>query len=225
MALSENTILESDQEHLLDEALKIVRSEAFEMKRSLDKGQQIDAFKHASTMLSELRTSALSPKFYYRLYVDIINELNHLSTFLLDDSTDENRLQRFAEFYEVVRYAGNIVSTLYLLITIGVIYFKMEDSPKKEILKDLVEMCRGVQNPIRGLFLRNYLLTCTKELLPDTLPTDDSNPAGTVNDAIEFIMLNFSEMNKLWVRMQYAGPSQVSSQQRLELALKSRSKL
>jgi vacuolar protein sorting-associated protein 35 len=208
MALSENMILESDQfEHLLDEALKIVRTEAFEMKRSLDKGLQIEAFKHASTMLSELRTSALSPKFYYRLYVDIINELNHLSTFLVDDSNNENRLQRFAEFYEVVQYAGNIVPRLYLLITVGVIYFKMEGAPKKEILKDLVEMNRGVQNPIRGLFLRNYLLTCTKELLPDTPPDDDSNPAGTVNDAVEFIMLNFSEMNKLWVRMQYAGPS------------------
>lgn len=32
MALSENTVLESDQEHLLDEALKVVRTEAFEMK-------------------------------------------------------------------------------------------------------------------------------------------------------------------------------------------------
>ena len=29
---------------------------------------------------------------------------------------------------------------------------------RKDILKDLVEMCRGVQHPLRGLFLRNYLL-------------------------------------------------------------------
>ncbi len=28
-------------------------------------------------------------------------------------------------------------------------------------------MCRGVQHPLRGLFLRNYLLQCTKNLLPD----------------------------------------------------------
>jgi hypothetical protein len=34
-------------------------------------------------------------------------------------------------------------------------------------LTDLVDMCRGVQHPLRGLFLRNYLLACTKELLPD----------------------------------------------------------
>lgn len=42
--------------------------------------------------------------------------------------------------------------------------------PKKDILKDLVEMCRGVQHPLRGLFLRNYLLSCVK----GDLPEDDS---------------------------------------------------
>ena len=29
--------------------------------------------------------------------------------------------------------------------------------------------------------------------------------AGTVTDSIDFIQLNFSEMNKLWVRMQHQG--------------------
>lgn len=30
---------------------------------------------------------------------------------------------------------------------------------------------------------------------------------GNVKDAIDFVMVNFSEMNKLWVRMQHQGPS------------------
>ena len=29
--------------------------------------------------------------------------------------------------------------------------------------------------------------------------------SGTVSDSIDFIQLNFSEMNKLWVRMQHQG--------------------
>ena len=36
----------------------------------------------------------------------------------------------------------------------------------KDIMKDLVEMTRGVQHPLRGLFLRNYLLQCLREHLP-----------------------------------------------------------
>ncbi|MCI07824.1 vacuolar protein sorting-associated protein 35A-like, partial [Trifolium medium] len=31
--------------------------------------------------------------------------------------------------------------------------------------------------------------------------------ADTVSDAVEFVLQNFTEMNKLWVRMQHQGPS------------------
>ena len=31
--------------------------------------------------------------------------------------------------------------------------------------------------------------------------------SGSVEDTIDFIQLNFSEMNKLWVRMQHQGHS------------------
>ena len=49
----------------------------------------------------------------------------------------------------------------------GVVYIKNNELSRRDILKDLVEMCRGVQHPLRGLFLRNYLLQCTKNVLPD----------------------------------------------------------
>ena len=56
----------------------------------------------------------------------------------------------------------------YLLITVGLVYMKAHPGSRKDILKDLVEMCRGVQHPLRGLFLRNYLLQCTRNVLPDS---------------------------------------------------------
>ena len=62
----------------------------------------------------------------------------------------------------------------YLLITVGTVYIKIKEYSRKIILRDLVEMCRGVQHPLRGLFLRNYLLQCTKNLLPDA-PVGDPN--------------------------------------------------
>ena len=42
---------------------------------------------------------------------------------------------------------------------------KTKEASRKDILKDLVEMCRGVQAP---LFLRNYLLQSTRNQLPDS---------------------------------------------------------
>jgi vacuolar protein sorting-associated protein 35 len=53
-------------------------------------------------------------------------------------------------------------------VTVGAVYIKVKEGSRKDILKDLVEMCRGVQHPLRGLFLRNYLLQSTKNQLPDT---------------------------------------------------------
>lgn len=37
----------------------------------------------------------------------------------------------------------------------------------RDVLKDLVEMCRSVQHPIRGLFLRSYLSQVSRDKLPD----------------------------------------------------------
>ena len=55
----------------------------------------------------------------------------------------------------------------YLLCTVGSVYMKTKEVPAKEVLKDLVEMCRGVQHPIRGLFLRNYLAQVSRDILLD----------------------------------------------------------
>lgn len=59
------------------------------------------------------------------------------------------------------------LSPRYLLVTVGTVYMKTKEASRKDILKDLVEMCRGVQAPLRGLFLRNYLLQSTRNQLPD----------------------------------------------------------
>lgn len=192
-----------EQEKLLSEAVGTVRSQAFQMKRFLDKNRLMDALKCASTMLGELRTSLLSPKSYYELYMAITDELCHLEIYLLEEF---QKGRKVADLYELVQYAGNIVPRLYLLITVGLVYIKTNTALKRSILKDLVEMCRGVQHPLRGLFLRNYLLQCTRNILPDVKTTENENE-GSVYDAIDFVLMNFAEMNKLWVRMQHQGHS------------------
>lgn len=134
----------------------------------------------------------------------ITDELRYLETYLYDEF---ERGRKVADLYELVQYAGNIVPRLYLLITVGLVYIKTNASLKRSILKDLVEMCRGVQHPLRGLFLRNYLLQCTRNILPDVQQQAIDEQEGTVYDSIEFVLMNFAEMNKLWVRMQHQGHS------------------
>ena len=103
------------------------------------------------SFLGELRTSLLSPKSYYQLYMGICDELRHLEQFLLDEF---RKGRKVADLYELVQYAGNIVPRMYLLITVGLVYIQTNEFSRRDILRDLVEMCRGVQHPLRGLFLR-----------------------------------------------------------------------
>lgn len=121
----------------------------------------------------------------------------------------------------------------------------------------------GVQHPLRGLFLRNFLLMTCRHVLPDqpaenlgnyednrkvmlmnhdgqqqqtqfvssTLTnaiTQQQNvdnkvaDTATVMDSIDFVLTNFAEMNKLWVRMQHLGHTRERErreQERLELRL------
>ncbi|KAJ6938344.1 vacuolar protein sorting-associated protein 35B-like isoform X2, partial [Populus alba x Populus x berolinensis] len=90
-------------------------------------------------------------------------------------------------------------------LDLGSVYIKSKEAPAKDVLKDLVEMCRGVQHPVRGLFLRSYLAQASRDKLLD-LGSKYEGAEDTVMDAVEFVLQNFTEMNKLWVRMQHQGP-------------------
>lgn len=42
-------------------------------------------------------------------------------------------------------------------------------------------------------------------MLPATGSPYESSKGGDIGDAVEFLLLNFAEMNKLWVRLQHQG--------------------
>lgn len=114
---------------------------------------------------------------------------------------------------------GNIIPRLYLMITVGTVYMAIPDAPVKEVMKDMLEMCRGVQHPLRGLFLRYYLMQGSREHLP---VGDSDGPEGNLQVSIDFIITNFIEMNKLWVRLQHQGHSrdrEKRTQERKELQI------
>ncbi|KAI9797585.1 MAG: hypothetical protein M1825_005967 [Sarcosagium campestre] len=199
-----------DQGRLLDDAMMVVRQQTHLMRKCLETpGKLMDALKCSSTLVSELRTSSLGPKQYYELYMSVFDALRHLSVYLRD-SHPNNHL---ADLYELVQYAGNIVPRLYLMITVGTVYMAIDEAPVKEIMKDMMEMSRGVQHPVRGLFLRYYLSGQAR----DCLPTGSGDGGeGNLQDSISFILTNFVEMNKLWVRLQHQGHSREREQRTKE---------
>ncbi|KAF9622840.1 hypothetical protein IFM89_034075 [Coptis chinensis] len=191
-----------DEEKWLAEGIAGLQHNAFYMHRALDSNNLRDALKYSAQMLSELRTSRLSPHKYYELYMRAFDELRKLEMFFKEET---KRGCTIIDLYELVQHAGNILPRLYLLCTVGSVYIRSKEAPAKDVLKDLVEMCRGIQHPVRGLFLRSYLSQVSRDKLPD-IGSEYEGDADTVMDAVEFVLQNFTEMNKLWVRMQHQGP-------------------
>lgn len=105
------------------------------------------------------------------------------------------------ELYEMVQHAGNVLPRLYLMITAGGTLIRSRKTSTSLVLKDMCEMCRGVQHPTRGLFLRYYLLQKAGPMLPERGSVYESEES-TVTDAVNFVLENVVEMVRLWVRMQ-----------------------
>ena len=79
--------------------MAVVRQQAFYMKRALDQNSLRDALKHSSAMLCELRTSLLSPRNYFNLYMMVFDELGYLENYFLEE---QRRGRKMSDLYESV---------------------------------------------------------------------------------------------------------------------------
>jgi len=121
----------------------------------------------------------LSPKNYYELHTLAVQELPNLEEFFL--SLFGQQIYSPSQLYEIVQYCPRAVPRLYLQICVASAWIRAGTEitalapssamDKKWILQDLKEAVRCVQCPIRGLFLRYYLLQALRDKLPDRTTT------------------------------------------------------
>ena len=72
------------------------------------------------------------------------------------------------ELYCMVQHSGRVLPRLYLMVAAACCAIKADSSTVSAYLADLLDFCRGIQHPMRGLFLRSFLNTSVRALLPDT---------------------------------------------------------
>ncbi|KAH6571680.1 hypothetical protein BASA62_003766 [Batrachochytrium salamandrivorans] len=232
------TPLVFDQGRALDEALGVVKVQSYHMKRCLDTNKLMDALKHASTMLSELHMAIFDEIRHLStyLYETHMSGRHHLSDLYELVQYAANIIPRLylmitvgavymrvsKETFTVFRPKSHSVSSIggdneALPDAESPIEKRSDDQevpPIKELMRDMLEMARGVQHPTRGLFLRYYLSGLTRDFLPDGQHL--ASPHGTIDDSIHFVLQNFIEMNKLWVRLQHQGHSREREKREVE---------
>ena len=190
-------ISEDDQEKYLDLGLKKIKAQSYHIQTTIKKNNLRQCLKETYSMLNELRTNLLTPKNYYHLFTAIFDEMQIVKNFFQEEI---NRGRHIIDLYETVQQANNLIPRLYLMIAAGSIV--MENTPKysKEIIFDLLGMIKGVQNPIRGLFVRYFLLKIIKDKLPDK-DNVYLKEGGNFDDTLNFLIQNMDEMNRLWIRL------------------------
>ena len=68
-----------------------------------------EALRNAGTMIAELRTSLLTPKVYYELYMDVFNQLGSLEMYIAHLQRSGTSMK---ETYELVQHTGNVLVRL-----------------------------------------------------------------------------------------------------------------
>ncbi|KAG0474001.1 hypothetical protein HPP92_015858 [Vanilla planifolia] len=140
------------------------------------------------------------PHKYYELYMRAFDELRKLEMFFKEET---KRGCTVIDLYELVQHAGNILPRLYLLCTVGSVYIKSKEAPAKDILKDLVEMCRDGGQLVWLARNLEHASVGKRHCMIATQKGMVARDGDGVIDAVEFVLQNFTEMNKLWVRMQH----------------------
>ena len=188
---------EIDQEKILDESLLKVKSQGYQMKMSIENNKLRNSLKYAKAMLDTLKSTSLSPSNYYQLFLSIFDEMQYIYNYFREEA---RRGRRMKDLYDTVQQCENIIPRLFLLICVASAYIETGQTNATDIIYDLFNLIKGVQNPLRGLFCRYFFLKMIKDRLPDT-GNEYEKPGASPEETIKFILNNLEEMNGLWIRI------------------------
>ena len=188
---------EEEQERILSRSLKKIKEQTYFINTAIDKNNLRQCLRDSYILLSELRTNNLTPKKYYHLYISAFDVMLNIKNYMAEEI---GRGRRLIDLYDSVQQAKHVIPRLYLMITAGAIYMEKVPRSVHVILFDMLGIVKQAQNPIKGLFVRNYLLKMIKDKLPDR-DNVYVREGGTFEDTLKFLLQNMEEMNRLWIRL------------------------
>ena len=173
---------EKNQTQMLNSIYFQIKKTSEKMKNSMEKKEIRQVLQYTEDIISQLKTDFISPQLYYQLFTFIFDEILQIQSYF---RAEIKRGRNIVDFYKSVQQCISVLPRVYLMIIVGSLILENKKADINEVLEDLIEACNGVQHPIRGLFVRYFLLKILKDYITD----------------IDLLMINFKEMNKLWVRM------------------------
>ena len=143
------------QNQLMNSINQKIKQHSELLKISIEKNITRQVLKFTSEILSQLKSDLLSPQLYHQLFTLIFDHILQVQSYFRNEiKKGRNSL----DLYDSVQQCVSALPRAYLMIIIGSLILENDSVDKKEILEDLLEACNTIKHPIRGLFLRYFLL-------------------------------------------------------------------
>ena len=173
---------DKSQNQLMTALISKIKQISELMKTSIEKNNLRQVLKCINEILLQLKTDLLPPQLYNQLFIFIFDEILFFQKYLRNEiKNGRNSLSLYASVQQCI----NALPRAYLMITVGSIILENNLVNKNELLEDLLETCNHIKHPIKGLFLRYFLLKMANKYL----------------DNFDMLMNNLNEMNKLWINV------------------------
>ena len=173
---------EKKETQLLNSIYFKIKKISEQMKISMEKKDLRQVLKYSEEIISQLKIEFTSTQLYYQLFTFIFDEILQIQSYFRKEI---NSGRNILDFYKSVQQCITVLPRVYLMIIVGTLIIENKKADTNEIIEDLIVACNAVQHPIRGLFVRYFLLKILKDYINN----------------LDLLMDNFREMNKLWIRV------------------------
>ena len=134
-----------EQEQFLKQISKSFESQANLIKIYPSSKNFSKCFLDTASLISLLKYDVLTPSNYYLLFTDIIDLLEETIEYYIRDNVYKGTKIKY------------LIPRIYLMIVCGSINLELYPIKYEEVLTDLLNVVKCVQNPLRGFWIRYFL--------------------------------------------------------------------
>jgi vacuolar protein sorting-associated protein 35 len=170
------------ENQLINSIYALIKKSTKLLKISIEKNSMRQVLINSNEILCQLKTDLLTPHSYHQLFTLIYDQISLIQSYF---RSEYQKGRNMLDLYSSVQQCNTALPRAYLMIIAGNILLEKNICDKKIILEDLLDACNNIKHPIRGLFLRYFMLKILNDYFTD----------------IDLLIINFKEMNKLWINV------------------------
>ena len=210
-----------EQEKYLNQISKVFEYQSSLIKIYPSSKNFSKCFLDTASLISLLKVNLLTPSNYYLLYIDTMELLQETIEYYIRDNVSKGIKIKY--IYESVQQCQYLIPRIYLMIISGSVYLGLYPIKYREIVYDLLNVVKCIQNPLRGFWIRYFLFKSLKNILPIKIGEYISNEEYFFlyrNISLSFLMTNLEELVLFAMRTKkeiYIDDKKIEEKQRINM--------